>query len=197
MKQCSKCQQVKSRSEFYGKKSATDGLNSWCKTCFKKQVSKRYFENPEPAKQVSRQWRIDNPEKTKQNNKSWRINNAEYKAAKDLDWRKNNREKYLENSRTWASNNRLRRRENELRRRARKYNNGVYKVTIKELRKLRDQNCLYCGQQAKITIDHILPIARGGAHSIGNLAPACQPCNSSKGAKTITEWKMAKRKATN
>lgn len=195
MKQCSKCQQVKSQSEFYGKKSSSDGLNSWCKTCFKKQVSKRYTANPEPAKQRSKKWRLDNPEKVKQNNKIWKSNNAEYAAIKNSEWRKNNHSQHLENTRKWSSNNQLRRRENELKRRAIKNKNGVYKISIKELRKLRNQNCLYCEQIAEITIDHIIPIARGGSHSIGNLAPACQSCNSSKGSKTITEWKMAKRKA--
>lgn len=31
--------------------------------------------------------------------------------------------------------------------------------------------------------DHVIPLARGGAHAIANLVPACATCNTSKGAK--------------
>jgi 5-methylcytosine-specific restriction endonuclease McrA len=37
--------------------------------------------------------------------------------------------------------------------------------------------------------DHIIPLARKGTHSIGNLVPACHACNASKGKKLISEWK--------
>lgn len=41
--------------------------------------------------------------------------------------------------------------------------------------------CVYCGQSAG-TADHVLPQALGGGHLIGNLVPACRPCNGAKGA---------------
>lgn len=50
--------------------------------------------------------------------------------------------------------------------------------------------CAYCGQRpVQIQMDHVVPLARGGAHSIGNILPACPPCNMSKGAKLLTEWR--------
>ncbi len=51
--------------------------------------------------------------------------------------------------------------------------------------------CVYCGvilSSKMITIDHIIPIARGGKHEPENLAVACKPCNSSKGKKLLQEW---------
>ena len=52
-------------------------------------------------------------------------------------------------------------------------------------------SCYYCSEQnIKLTMDHIVPISRGGAHSIGNVAPACGSCNSSKGTKLLIEWRL-------
>lgn len=33
------------------------------------------------------------------------------------------------------------------------------------------------------TVDHVVALANGGAHSIENAVPACRRCNSSKGAR--------------
>lgn len=42
--------------------------------------------------------------------------------------------------------------------------------------------CWMCGGVAD-TVDHVKPIARGGAHILANLRPACRSCNSSKNAR--------------
>jgi hypothetical protein len=53
--------------------------------------------------------------------------------------------------------------------------------------------CLYCGRDDRpLTIDHIHPQALGGGHAVENLAPACKPCNSSKGAQLLPAW-LARR----
>jgi len=82
-----------------------------------------------------------------------------------------------------------------LKRRALKQQNGIYKIATKELIKIYQSECTYCFSKNDIEADHVIPIARGGQHSIGNLVPACRKCNASKGAKTITEWKKWKRNA--
>lgn len=48
--------------------------------------------------------------------------------------------------------------------------------------------CAYCGAEAD-TIDHVMPLVRGGTNYEGNLVPACRRCNSSKSGKTIIEWR--------
>lgn len=47
--------------------------------------------------------------------------------------------------------------------------------------------CVYCGAAAQ-TVEHIVPLARGGWEHPDNLVPACGPCNSSKSAKLLAEW---------
>lgn len=48
--------------------------------------------------------------------------------------------------------------------------------------------CQYCGAQAPdvvLHIDHINPVAGGGANDLMNLITSCKPCNLGKGAKTL------------
>lgn len=50
--------------------------------------------------------------------------------------------------------------------------------------------CAYCGgSEGGIHMDHVIPLSRGGRHAIGNVLPACQRCNLTKGAKLVAEWK--------
>jgi hypothetical protein len=39
----------------------------------------------------------------------------------------------------------------------------------------------------------VLPIARGGRYTLGNIAPACGPCNASKSGAEVTGWLRRKR----
>ena len=46
--------------------------------------------------------------------------------------------------------------------------------------------CYLCGlalRAPEVTLDHVIPLARGGPHTADNLRIACRPCNSRKGAR--------------
>lgn len=58
--------------------------------------------------------------------------------------------------------------------------------------RLRAAACDYCGGPGG-TVDHVVPLSRGGQHAEGNLVPACRPCNSSKADKLLIEWLIARR----
>lgn len=43
--------------------------------------------------------------------------------------------------------------------------------------------CHYCNRKfkaAELTMDHVVPIARGGTSTPGNVVPACKSCNQDK-----------------
>ena len=46
-----------------------------------------------------------------------------------------------------------------------------------------DNKCVYCGLKKKLTVDHVVPLSKGGAHTASNVVPACSTCNASKGAR--------------
>ena len=53
--------------------------------------------------------------------------------------------------------------------------------------------CAYCNEALVTTVDHVVPLIRGGTNYEGNLAPCCRPCNSSKAGRMVIEWRTGKR----
>jgi len=53
--------------------------------------------------------------------------------------------------------------------------------------KCSSSTCYYCNNKfpfRELTMDHIVPLARGGTTTPGNVVPACQECNKRKGVDT-------------
>lgn len=42
--------------------------------------------------------------------------------------------------------------------------------------------CYYCGETETITMEHIMPKSIGGGFTAENIVPACQRCNTARGA---------------
>ena len=75
-----------------------------------------------------------------------------------------------------------------------------FKVEKSKARKLRQSQwwkekiqagiCHYCGGRfppEELTMDHIVPISRGGKSKRGNLVPSCKKCNVNKKYYTTAE----------
>lgn len=76
-------------------------------------------------------------------------------------------------------------------------------ITVRSLRTRDGDQCAYCNcnlafsKYAKgerpdnmATLEHRVPISRGGGHTAANCVLACWRCNITKGAKTEAEWAM-------
>lgn len=48
--------------------------------------------------------------------------------------------------------------------------------------------CAYCGATHSLTMDHVIPVSKGGMTVVSNIIPACQSCNSSKQNKDMIQW---------
>lgn len=51
--------------------------------------------------------------------------------------------------------------------------------------------CYYCSQPVKpseLTMDHVVPLSRGGKSTKGNVVPACKDCNTKKRKLLPMEW---------
>ena len=65
------------------------------------------------------------------------------------------------------------------------------RLTRKEVFARDQHRCQYCGTDGvELTLDHVIPRHRGGAHEWENLVAACRPCNHRKGGRTPVEARM-------
>ena len=48
-------------------------------------------------------------------------------------------------------------------------------------------SCVYCGSKKDLTIDHVIPISKGGKSSYTNTVTCCKDCNAKKADKTVEE----------
>ena len=51
--------------------------------------------------------------------------------------------------------------------------------------------CHYCGRRfppSELTMDHVVPVVRGGKTSKGNVVPVCKECNTKKKYLLPMEW---------
>ncbi len=52
--------------------------------------------------------------------------------------------------------------------------------------------CHHCGSKfpaRELTMDHLVPIARGGKSAKGNVVPSCKKCNTEKKVHLPFDWK--------
>ncbi len=57
-------------------------------------------------------------------------------------------------------------------------------------RRIQKGLCAYCGKRfppKELTLDHVVPVARGGRSTKGNVVPACKECNNKKKLMTPAE----------
>lgn len=152
--------------------------------------SRRYRErHPERAKASQKKYDEANPERRRQISRDYYERNAEVERAKDAAWREANRELSRQRAREsyWRNVESARSRRHLRRLRAQEF-----VVLPQELRRLYSEPCVACGSEEDMTIDHIVPLSRGGSHSVGNLQSLCFSCNASKNNRLMVEWRAGK-----
>jgi 5-methylcytosine-specific restriction endonuclease McrA len=49
--------------------------------------------------------------------------------------------------------------------------------------------CWYCGATDQLTIDHIVPVSKGGTHELSNLRCGCADCNNAKRVMSVAQFR--------
>jgi 5-methylcytosine-specific restriction endonuclease McrA len=219
-KACTKCGSTE--NGFRTRKASRDGLTSWCRACLNAAsndcVKRRYHEDPDyrrrhNAASVERQRKPEVKEQRRlqmreynsrpeirvrnhRRSKEWAAANHERVAANGRRWLKENRERARAYWRKYSKtpHGRLRHRIQESKRRALMrgvectFKPAQWDVIVKAWGR-----CAYCGATGcKLTIDHVIPISKGGVHAAHNVVPACKPCNDSKKDSILPKRQLAR-----
>ena len=109
-------------------------------------------------------------------------------------WQNKNPDKKKIYNKNYKQNNKFKVNETNARRRAVRKNAQSFFISKKDFRKLKSGFCFSCGAKTELSIDHIIPLNRGGTHGIGNLQILCISCNASKQDMFFAEWRYKNAK---
>lgn len=175
---CKFCGEPKPLTEYHKDSAGTDGYRAQCKPCRNGYMKDYYLqEDPEVKRERMKQYRLDNADRLRA------VDMARYERDK------------VKRVALASENVKIRR--------ARLA--GVEtdpNVNVPSLRKIHGDDCCYCGVEMsfirrprgegiapnRATLEHIMPISRGGSHTFENTSLACHRCNVSKNDKTLDEW---------
>ncbi len=144
-----------------------------CRVCENKS---RIKPNTKSDSQCHKEAKLSNPEKYKERERLYRQMHPENMALKQRRWREMNHLSWLLSARLSAS-----------KRYAAKFKKEPSEFTQSDwLNLLSEYNnaCAYCGSKTNMTVDHVIPLCGGGAHTKSNIVPCCRKCNTLKGIKT-------------
>lgn len=158
------------------------------------EYNKKYYqENSEKLRAQSKEWRTKNKDRKTEMDKKWAKENSDKIRLASKRYREKNPERASANALRYARKNPEVKRQVAQKRRAKLKGVSSFKVTGKDIRSILRNDCVYCNSKSE-HIDHVIPIARGGHHGIGNLVASCAKCNQSKNKMLIMEWRLRKKK---
>ncbi len=190
-KTCCRCHESKPVSEFYAYRRTTgDGFTARCIAC---------------AKAAAIEWQKSNPAKKTENDRKQAARKSA-RAAIDPVFR----EKRAESVRRWMKTHPeyIRRYQKEYKERdpeRRRQQNQCAANKKRALKMGRESNfcwddwkfvlsayknsCAFCGvTDAYLDLEHVDALIAGGHNVMGNIVPACRPCNAQKSKRTLAEF---------
>lgn len=155
------------QKEFYVRPNGR--LHSRCVPCFKQQVRENYWRDPGQKLQRERERHEADPERRRARDRKRYLSRKEKQAAYLREWKKRNRAKV--NAYQSA--------------REARYKGAPETEFIdrKEIWERDSGRCHICQRptwEEDFTLDHLIPLSKGGSHTRTNVAIAHRWCNSSR-----------------
>lgn len=214
-KKCKTCgEEFPATTEYFRK--TKDGLRGKCKNCTaedkkqwdiknKEHCSKYREDNAKIRSEYNKEYRKNNKERVSEyhkkynqinkdvmsiTRKKYKKNNKDIISIKRKQYRLDNSDKIKESNKQYKANNKDRVAIDNQKRRSRKKLLPAT-LTLSEWEFIKNSfsdTCCYCGRKLPITQEHYVAVINLGGYELGNIVPACQSCNSSKGAKYFEDW---------
>lgn len=175
---CTTCGVIKQVSDFYWRKDR--GHAGVCKQCT--DAGHRAYVAAHAAKvsDYKKRWQAENAERVSKHKSAKYAVDGPAKAAK------------LAAAIAWAANNPERRSaiaQNYKHRRRAQEQGGITSGELMAWKKAQPKVCYWCGKKCAPTVDHYMPLSKGGPHEVENLVIACRPCNTKKNSKDPEQFR--------
>ena len=192
-KKCKECNKFYPNNNIYFNISnrAIDKLHYNCKQCEReKRIQK--WKNDDKYKKSRLKYIENNKEKIKEYRHNQYLKNRDYELEKDKNYNKKNRNIIRERERKYLSTEKGKQ-VNHLktvkrRTRLNKLKNDFNLEQWEKCKNYFNNCCAYCGKKEKLTVEHFIPISKGGNTIAKNILPICKSCNSSKQEKDFEKW---------
>lgn len=149
-----------------------------------------YRDNADVTKARASEWSSSNPERRAEIVRGSRAKNPDVYREINRRYREANPDRRQECFRNWCKDNPDKIRALKQKRRAlQKGAEGFFTAEdIASIVERQGGKCAYCQKTRKLTVDHIIPLSKGGANWPDNICMACGSCNSKKKDRDLAEF---------
>ena len=204
---CTKCNYEKDLIEFGNLSTTKDGKQFRCKECRNLSARESTQRGDSNHKEVLKKSYQKHKEKRIKEKAEYRESNRKLLADKQKEYYRENKEECIEYQKKYRAYNKERirdywkmyrateqgktvKRNSNHKRRTLTKNGDVTVQQLKELY-LTAKNCYWCNTKLNKNnthLDHLMPLSKGGEHTLSNLVISCRKCNLSKNAKDPIEF---------
>lgn len=178
------------------------GMRADAKYCSTGCAKRWYYEhNGAEILERSRLWIAENRERKSEAGRQYRTRNRGLVYARQRRWQQANLSRHRSYAAAYGSRWKAANKHKVVayfhNRRERIRNNpGSIGVSPRDWERMlrRYRGCAYCHTSTvPLQMEHVIPVARGGRHAIGNVVPACAKCNQQKNGSLLIEWRYRHR----
>ena len=177
---CNKCGEEKPLTDYYFR-SDNKAYRKDCKDCFKQAKAERESKPGVKALRALKERERRAKDDGTINAKIREYRRTEHAKNIAKEWSKNNPDKIRNYNRTQRARRKF----------ALSYAESATTQEVKAWIDAQSPVCSYCAIELssdQIQLDHVIPLSKGGSHTIDNFAISCKSCNCSKGNKTLEEF---------
>lgn len=205
VKQCTKCGKAKPVEEFDKAPRYCTGYVSQCKECRRAGSRDWKRRHKKQVREYHKQWCAEHPDYYPEYERQYRTTHRKQKRAQDRQWYADHRTHILAYQKRYYAEH-----TQQIKEQVKRYQHTpkgkAVVVNVRHKRRIAKQDsditaewlaqlygtqtvCAYCGaafsDELPATLDHIMPLSKGGTHTKNNVVLCCRPCNNAKGNKWV------------